>query len=101
MGALKGFLDFIKEYGVVGMAIGVVIGVKVNDLVKSVVEQLIMPFVGLLIPSGDWKQIAFEVGNAKFGVGIVLGSFLDFTIVAFVVYAFAKFILREQKVTKK
>ena len=101
MALLKGFLEFVKEYGIVGMAIGVVIGVKVNELVKSVVEQLVMPFVGLLIPSGDWKQLAFEIGNAKFGVGIVLGSVLDFTIVAFVVYGFAKFIMREDKVSKK
>lgn len=101
MSMLKGFLGFIKEYGVVGMAIGVVIGAKVNDLVKTAVDQLIMPFVGLLLPSGDWKDLAFQVGNAKFGIGIFLGSLLDFTIVAFVVYAFAKFILREEKVTKK
>ena len=101
MAILKGFLDFIKEYGVVGMAIGVVIGVKVNELVKSVVEQLVMPFVGMLLPSGDWKQLAVTVGETKFGIGIVLGSMLDFAIVAFVVYLFAKLILKEEKVGKK
>jgi large conductance mechanosensitive channel len=95
------FIKFLKEYQVIGLAIAVIIGGKVNDLVKAVVDQLIMPFVGLLVPGGDWRQMAFEIGTTKFGVGVILGSLLDFVIVAAVVFAIAKYILREQAVTKK
>lgn len=98
---MKGFIDFIKAYGVIGLAIAVIIGGKVNDLVKTIVDNLVMPFIGLLIPGGDWRQLAVSVGETKFGIGPVLGALLDFTVVALLVYWFCKFILKEEAVTKK
>jgi large conductance mechanosensitive channel len=98
---MKGFVEFIKAYGVIGLAIAVIIGGKVNDLIKSIVDNIIMPFVGLILPSGDWKELVITVGNTKFGIGHVLSASLDFLIVALLVYAFAKFILKEDVVTKK
>ena len=98
---VKEFIGFLKEYSIIGLAIAVIIGGKLNDLVKSIVDQLIMPIVGLLVPGGDWRQMAFEIGSTKFGVGIILGAFIDFVIVAAVVFAIAKYILRETAVTKK
>jgi len=98
---MKGFVEFVRAYGVIGLAIAVIIGGKVNELIKSIVDNLIMPLVGLILPSGDWKELAFTVGNTKFGIGHVLGASLDFLIVALLVYAFAKAVLKEETVTKK
>ena len=98
---IKEFVGFLKEYQVIGLAIGVLIGAKVNDLVKSVVDNLIMPLIGFFVPSGNWREIVLEVGGTKFGIGAVLGSVVDFVIVAAIVFAFAKAILREAKVAKK
>ncbi len=95
------FIKFLKEYGVVGLAIAVIIGGKVGDLVKAMVDQLIMPFVGIFVPGGDWRTMVFEISGAKFGIGIFLGAFLDFLIVAVVVFFIAKFILKEASVAKK
>ena len=98
---LKEFVAFLKQYGVIGLAIAVVIGGKVNTLVGSFVDNLIMPFVGMLVPSGDWRQVVIEIGGARFGVGAFAGALLDFAIVAFLVFAFSKKVLREDVVTKK
>lgn len=98
---LKEFVSFLKEYQVIGLAIAVIIGAKVNELVKTIVDQLIMPFVGLLVPGGDWRQLTLNVLQTKFGVGMVLGAVLDFIIVAAVVYFFAKYLLKQEKVEKK
>jgi large conductance mechanosensitive channel len=95
------FIKFLKEYQVIGLAIAVIIGGKVNDLVKALVDQIIMPFVGILVPGGDWRAMVFTIGSAKFGIGIFLGSLLDFSIVAAVVFLIAKFILREAEVVKR
>lgn len=97
----KEFVDFLKHYGVIGLAIAVIIGGKLNALVDSVVKELLMPIVGLLIPGGDWRQLSFTVGATKFGIGPVLASLVDFLIVAFVVFVIAKKVLREEKVEKK
>ena len=98
---VKEFVQFLKEYQVIGLAIAVIIGGKVGDLVKALVDQLIMPFVGILVPGGDWRAMTFEIAGAKFGIGIFAGAFLDFIIVAAVVFVIAKAILKEAKVAKK
>jgi large conductance mechanosensitive channel len=98
---LKEFIAFLKTYGVVGLAIAVIIGGKLNELVTSVVNDLLMPL--LFQPAlraanvDDIRKLSFH------GIlyGKVLGSALDFFIVAFLVFVVAKFILREQVVTKK
>jgi large conductance mechanosensitive channel len=101
----KEFIAFLKQYGVIGLAIAVIIGGKFNDLIKTVVDGLLMPFIGLLTPSGDWRQAAWEIktatGVTKFAYGPVIGSFIDFVIVAAVVFFVAKAILREKEVAKR
>lgn len=95
------FLAFLKHYGVIGLAIAVIIGGKLNALVDAVVKELLMPFIGLLIPGGDWRELAIEVGQTKFGIGPILAASVDFLIVAFVIFLFSKKILREEVVAKK
>jgi large conductance mechanosensitive channel len=95
------FMDFLKNYGVIGLAIAVIIGGKMNALVDAVVKELLMPFIGLLIPGGDWRTLAVTVGETKFGVGPVLAAGVDFIVVAMVVFIFAKKVLKEATVVKK
>jgi large conductance mechanosensitive channel len=56
-----------------------------------------MPIVGLVLPEGDWQ--AWSLG--PFAIGAVLGALINFLIVAFLVFLFAKKVLREEQVTKK
>jgi large conductance mechanosensitive channel len=95
------FTEFLKQYGVIGLAIAVIIGMKLNELIKAVVDDLLMPFVGILIPGGNWRAFRLEFGPLKIGIGHFLGVSVDFTIVALVVFLIAKIILREEKVAKR
>ena len=98
---LKEFLAFLKNYGVIGLAIAVIIGGKLNDFVTSVVNDLLMPL--LFQPAlqaahvNDIRQLSYN------GIlyGKVIGSAVDFLIVAFLVFLIAKTILREDVVAKK
>ena len=95
---MKGeFLQFLKQYSVIGLAIGVIIGSKAGELVKAIVDGLLMPLIGLALPSGDWETLV--VG--PFQIGIVLAALINFTIVAFLIFLFAKMVLREEQVAKK
>ena len=76
------FKAFLKEYGVIGLALGVIIGGKAGDLVTAIVDGLLMPVVGLLLPSGDWQKLA--VG--PFQIGIVLAALIKFIVVAYFVF---------------
>ncbi len=98
---VKEFLDFLKTYGVIGLAIAVVIGGKLNDFVTSLVNDLLMPL--LFQPAlraaniDDIRKLSFH------GIlyGKVLGSAVDFLVVAILVFAVSKLVLREQVVAKK
>lgn len=97
----KEFIAFLKQYGIIGLAIAVVIGGKLNEFVSSVVNDLFMPLI--FQPTlraanvDDIRKLSYN------GIlyGKVLGSALDFLIIALVVFLFAKFILKEETVTKK
>ncbi len=91
------FKAFLKEYGVIGLALGVIIGSKAGELVTSIVEGLLMPVVGLVLPAGGWQKWA--IGDFKFGP--VLAALINFIIVAYFVYFVAKKLLKEDTVTKK
>jgi len=98
---VKEFLGFLKHYGVIGLAIAVIIGGKANELVSSVVNDLLMPLIfqpALRAANvDDIRKLSYH------GVlyGKVIGSSIDFIIVAFVVFLFAKLVLREETVAKK
>jgi large conductance mechanosensitive channel len=98
---LKEFVAFLKEYGIVGLAIAVVIGGKVNDLVGSLVNDLVMPLI--LQPAlraanvDDIRKLS--AGGILYGK--VIGAAIDLTVVALLVFAFAKLVLKEQQVAKR
>lgn len=89
---LKGFMDFVREQGVVGLAVGLAIGAAAGDTVKSIVNNLINPLVGLVLRGTDLSHFVTKVhvGNAKeplvFGWGNVLNSLITLLAVAAVIY---------------
>lgn len=95
------FLAFLKQYGVIGLAIAVVIGGKANALVTALVDGVIMPIVTFFIPGGTWRTATLEVGPVRFLLGPVLGAAVDFLIVAWLVFWFSKKVLGEETVAKK
>ena len=78
------FRQFIARGNVVDLAVAVVIGAAFSKIVTQVVDGVIMPIVGALLPGGDWKT--WEVTPLDLKVGAVLGAVVDFLIVAFVIF---------------
>jgi len=98
---MKGFINFIRERGVMGLAIGFLLGGAVSKVVTSFVTDIINPAVGLLLGKvGGLKLAYFKIGPAKFMWGSFLSTLIDFTIIALVVYIGVK-ILRLDKPEKK
>ncbi len=95
------FIDFLKKYGVIGLAIAVIIGGKLNDFVTSLVQDLLMPLVFQPALKAANVDNIRELNFHGILYGKVIGSAIDFLIVAFVVFLIAKYVLREQQVAKK
>jgi len=88
------FLDFLKKYQVIGLAVAVVIGAAATKLVTAVVNDIIMPIIAVLIPQGDWRTAVFQVGPAKFLLGDLVGAIIDFVIIALVVFLAVKYVMK-------
>jgi len=95
------FKEFLKEYKIIGLAIAFVMGVAATTLIKSLVEDIIMPILTPFIPGGQWQIATWTLGPVVIKWGSFLGNVINFAIVALVVFLMAKAILREEKVSKK
>ena len=95
------FMEFLKEYKVIGLAVALVIGLAAVALVNSVVNNLVMPIITPFIPGGEWQTATFNIGPIVIGWGALLGAIINFIVIAFVVFLVAKYALKEDKVKKK
>ena len=100
-GLIAEFLEFLKEYKVVALAVAFIIGVASTALVKSLVDNIIMPFVGVIVPSRDWKNATVALGPVNLGIGPFVAECINFIVIAFVVFMIAKMVMKEEKVEKK
>lgn len=84
---MKDFIDFIRKQGVVGLAIGFILGGAVSKLVSSLVTDIINPIVGIALGKvGSLSEASFSIGPAKILWGSFISNFVDFLIIALVVY---------------
>ena len=102
---MSGFIDFIREQGVVGLAVGLAIGTAAGDTVKKLVTAFIDPLVQLIVGSQQGLQSAsftVEIAGRKgeFLYGAFVSSLITLIAVAFVVYAIVHF-LKLDKLDKK
>ncbi|HRH24980.1 MAG TPA: large conductance mechanosensitive channel protein MscL [Candidatus Paceibacterota bacterium] len=83
---MKGFMDFIREQGVVGLAVGFILGGAVSKIVSSLVDNIINPLVGLALGKVDLADKAVTMGSTTLKYGAFISTLVDFVIIAGVVY---------------
>lgn len=91
MAKKTGFLDFLREQGVVGLAVGFILGGAVSDLVGSLVENIINPLLAPALGAAEGlDQAAVTVGEISVTYGTFVGAMIDFVVIAAVVYFLVK-----------
>ena len=99
---MRGFIEFIREKGVVGLAVGFIFGGAISKLVTSFVNDIINPLVGLILGfTRGLDTASFQIGRAKIMWGHFISAFIDFAIIAFVVYFGVKFLKLDRLDKKK
>lgn len=102
---LGGFMGFVREQGVIGLAIGLVLGTQVKTVVDQLIASFINPLLGLVLPGkGNLVDKTFSTSlgdkSASFGYGAFLSVLLSFVIVAAIIYFVVKG-LKLDKLDKK
>jgi large conductance mechanosensitive channel len=95
------FKEFLKEYKVMALAVAFIIGVAATALIQSLVNNVIMPIITPFVAGGAWQEATLHLGPIAIKWGAFLASVINFVIIAFVVFLIAKYVMKEQKVTKK
>jgi large conductance mechanosensitive channel len=95
----RDFKAFLIKQNALALAIAVVIGTALNTVVKSIVDDIIMPGVGAITPGGQWQEATWQVGSVSFGVGRLLAALLNFLIVGLVAWRLSRIFIRPEPAT--
>ena len=84
---MKGFIEFIREQGVVGLATGFILGGAVSKVVASLVSDIINPILGVIMgAAGDLTSLSLKIGPIDLRYGSFIAVLIDFAVIAAVVY---------------
>jgi len=99
---LNDFTNFVKEQGVIGLAVAFILGSAVAKIISSLVNDILNPLIGLLLGGvGQLSERFVMVGKAKVLWGGFVGNIVDFIVIAAVVYYGVKLLGLEKKTPKK
>ena len=91
------FKNFIAKGNVVDLAVGVIIGSAFGKIVTSIVNDILMPILGIVIGGIDFSGLSFKIGEATVNYGAFIQNVIDFLIVAICIFFFVKVIERFTK----
>lgn len=94
---LKEFREFAVRGNVMDLAVAVIIGGAFGKIVTSLVNDVIMPLIGLVMGGVNFADLAFVVGGAEVRWGAFVQSIIDFVIIAFVIFLLVRAINRSKR----
>lgn len=102
---LNEFKTFISRGNVLDLAVGVVVGGAFSKIVTSLVNDIITPFIGIIIGGQDFSNLSLKIGDATIAYGSFIQNIIDFLIIAFCIFVFIRFInklfVKKEKEEKK
>ena len=97
MSIVKEFREFAVKGNVMDLAVGVIIGAAFGKIVSSLVEDVVMPVIGVLMGGLDFSGLAVKIGSATLKYGKFLQTCLDFLIIAWAIFLIVKLINRVKR----
>ena len=82
------FLDFIKQYKILGLASAFILALAVNALILSLAQDLITPIIGIFVPG--FNNIS-DIKLGVFGIGNFIAAFINFIIIALIIFLIVKY----------
>jgi large conductance mechanosensitive channel len=90
MSIVQEFKQFAMKGSLIDMAVGIIIGAAVGKMVSTLVENILMPIIGMLMGGVNFADLSVTVGDASIGYGAFIQAIIDFLIVAFVIFMILK-----------
>ena len=90
MGFISEFKEFAMKGNVMDMAVGVIIGGAFGKIVSSLVDDVLMPLIGVVTGGVDFTGLIAKVGDAEVKYGVFIQNIIDFLIIAFCIFLMIK-----------
>ena len=87
---IKEFKKFISRGNAIDLAVGVIVGGAFSKIITSIVEDILMPLLGIALGGHDFKGLSLNIGNATIKYGSFIQNIIDFLIVSFCIFMFVK-----------
>lgn len=94
MSMVKEFKEFAMKGSLIDMAVGIIIGAAVGKMVSTLVENILMPIIGVFMGGVNFQDLSITVGDAAIGYGAFIQAMIDFLIIAFVIFMILKAIAK-------
>ena len=99
---MKGFIEFIKTQGVVGLAVGFILSTQISNLVNSLVNDLINPLLGIFVGTeGNLDKASITIVKAQFMWGNVVNTLINFVIIALILYVLIRVLRLDEHLKKE
>lgn len=95
------FKEFIMRGNVIDLAVGVIIGGAFQAIVSSLVDDILMPLLGIVLGKVDFSGLVAQVGDASVAYGKFITAIINFIIMAFVIFLIVKAINKVANINKK
>lgn len=87
---LKEFKEFINRGGTVMIAVGLVMALYFTKIVDAILEGVINPIIAALFRKSDYREVGFDIGDARISIGLVIDAVISFVAVAFLLFLIVK-----------
>lgn len=98
---LTEFAKFLKEFNVVSLAVGFVMGTASTALVNSMVKDVLMPIISPILGAESWREAVWNIGPVHIAVGSFAAELFNFLILALIIFIVAKKLLKIETEIKK
>lgn len=94
----KEFKEFISKGNVLDLAVGVIVGGAFGKIVTSLVDDIIMPIIGLIIGGIDFSGLSLKIGEATVKYGMFIQNIVNFLIIAFSIFLVVKAVNKMRRI---
>jgi len=89
------FRGFLTKTNALALAVGVIIGAAVGNIVSALSSDILMPVIGLVLPGGNWREAKFALNSTSAILyGHFIGTFIDFLVISLVLFLIIRALVR-------
>ena len=98
---IEEFKEFISQGNAMDLAVGVIIGAAFKSIVDSLVNDILMPVIGIATGGVDFSTLVLKIGSVSINYGLFINAIINFVIIAFIIFLIIKSLAKLKRKNKK